>query len=183
MNPDLEKAIETVREGGVIAYPTEAVYGLGCDPRNETAVQRILALKQRDVRQGLILVAADFTQFGDLIKSLPDELTTHVFATWPGPVTWLWPAADNCPAWLTGGRDTLAIRVSAHPLVQRLCRSTGPLVSTSANPHGQPPARSAKEAKAYFPEGVDYVLGGETGGAEAPSEIRDVRTGEILRSG
>ncbi|HET9679570.1 MAG TPA: L-threonylcarbamoyladenylate synthase [Gammaproteobacteria bacterium] len=177
----ISTAHKVIRNGGVIAYPTEAVYGLGCDPWNESAVHKILGLKQRDINQGLIVIAADFAQLEPLLKPLPENIRQHVFATWPGPVTWLIPASDACPRWLTGEHATLAVRVSAHPLVQTLCQQTGPLVSTSANPHGQPPARDAQTVRRYFADRIDYIVEGEVGGSEKPSEIRDAVSGAIIR--
>lgn len=183
MNTDLATASNAILAGGVIAYPTEAVYGLGCNPWNEAAVQRILALKQRAVAQGLIVIAAAVEQLADLIAPLTPEITARVLPTWPGPVTWLLPAAENCPRWLTGDHATLAVRVTAHPLAAALCQAAGPLVSTSANPHGQPPARDAPTVRAYFPTGLDYVLDGAVGDTGRPSEIRDAASGRILRPG
>lgn len=183
MNTDLATACNAIRAGGVIAYPTEAVYGLGCDPWNEAAVQRILALKQRAVMQGLIVIAAALEQLAELITPLTPEIAARVLPAWPGPVTWLLPATADCPRWLTGKHATLAVRITAHPLAAALCRAAGPLVSTSANPHDQPPARDAATVRGYFPAGLDYVLDGTVGAAGGPSEIRDAASGRIIRPG
>lgn len=177
----LKQASDTVRSGGVIAYPTEAVYGLGCDPWNEAAVRRILALKQRSVDQGLIVIAATVEQLVGLIAPLTAEISARVLPTWPGPVTWLVPATADCPRWLTGTHNTLAVRVTAHPLAAALCRAAGPLVSTSANPHDRPPARNAQTVRQYFPSGLDYVVEGEVDATARPSEIRMASSGEIIR--
>lgn len=183
MNIDLATACNAIRTGGVIAYPTEAVYGLGCDPWNEAAVLRILALKQRAVAQGLIVIAAAVEQLASLLAPLTPEIAARVLPSWPGPVTWLVPAAAECPRWLTGNHATLAVRVTAHPLAAALCERAGPLVSTSANPHGQPPARDAQTVRSYFPTGLDYVLDGAVGDTGRPSEIRDAASGRIIRPG
>jgi len=181
MQTDLATARNIIKNGGVIAYPTEAVYGLGCDPFNQAAVQRILALKQRDVVQGLIVIAESVAQLADLIAPLTPDMAARVLPSWPGPITWLVPAAARCPRWLTGNHVTLAVRVTAHPPAAALCRAAGPLVSTSANPHGQPPARDAQTVRRYFPDGLDYVLDGAVGTAGRPSEIRDAASGAIIR--
>jgi L-threonylcarbamoyladenylate synthase len=177
----VRRAAQVVRAGGVIAYPTEAVWGVGCDPWNAEAVERLLALKQRPVEKGLILVAADITQFDFLLAGLPAAWIEQLRGSWPGPNTWLVPHADRLPAWITGCHDSVALRVSDHPGVQALCRLTGPLVSTSANPAGRPAARSRLRIAQYFGNRLDAVLGGALGGRRNPSLIRDLRSGAVLR--
>ena len=171
--------------GGVIAYPTEAVWGLGCDPFNEAAVNRLLAMKQRPRHKGLILVAADMDQIAPLLRHLTPAQRQQLEQTWPGPFTWLIPDPDNrIPAWIKGDFASVAVRVSAHPLVRDLCRAWGgPLVSTSANRAGQPPFRSewALRRNALLP--VDYLVPGATMGLTKPTEIRDLLTGRIMRAG
>jgi len=170
-----------VRDGGVIAYPTEAVWGLGCDPWNALAVQRLLQLKNREAAKGLILVAASIEQFDFLLDELPELWLDRLASTWPGPHTWLVPHRQRLPAWITGSHETVALRVSAHPLVQSLCSVCGPLVSTSANPAGRPPARSRLRVQQYFPDQLDGVLAGALGGRRNPSTIRDLATAEVVR--
>jgi len=178
----INEAVHVLQQGGVIAYPTEAVYGLGCDPANHQAVQKLLALKQRDPDKGLILIAADFDQLSPFLAEIEDSLKEEVLATWPGPVTWLWPAKSGVSAWLRGEHATIAIRVTGHPLAAELCRVFGgALVSTSANVSGNPPARDAKQVRAQFKDQLDFVLEGEVGGLAKPSQIRDVLSGRILR--
>lgn len=173
-----------LRAGAVVAYPTEAVYGLGCDPLNASAVERILALKQRSLHKGLILVAAEIDQLRDYIEPATPSLTRMATAVWPGPVTWLWPARSTTPYWLTGGGDRIAVRVSAHDTVRALCRAFGgAIVSTSANRSGRPAIRSSHAARACFGRQLDAVVPGALGGATAPSEIRDLQTGRVLRGG
>lgn len=184
MPNEFEQAVAALRADGVIAYATEAVFGLGCDPDSESAVQRLLAIKQRPVEKGLILIAADLAQLQDYIdlSQLSPEQLARVQASWPGPFTWIMPARVTTPAWLTGRFDTLAVRVSAHPQVQALCRAYGkPLVSTSANLTGEEPARSSAEIGAPLAALLAYVLPGEVGGQANPSEIKDARTGAIIR--
>ncbi|MDX1432411.1 MAG: L-threonylcarbamoyladenylate synthase [Gammaproteobacteria bacterium] len=180
----LRRAVRVLRAGGVVAYPTEAVYGLGCDPFDESAVMRVLALKRRAPHQGLIVIAADVDQLRPLLLPQPRSVMAPVLESWPGPSTWLLPASANAPAWITGGRDSIAVRVTAHALASRLCRAfAAPLVSTSANRSGRPAARTALGARRIFGTQVDYYLGGATGGAARPSTIRDARDGRVVRAG
>lgn len=187
-NP-LQESFETcllhLRQQSVIAYPTEAVFGLGCDPDSQHAVETLLALKQRSVDKGLILIANDYQQLKPymLDENLSFEQRRQMFSCWPGPVSWLVPASKKTPDWLTGRFSSLAVRVCGHPVVQKLCRAFGkPLVSTSANLSGAEPCRSAAEVLTQF--GTNFpVLLGQTSGRLNPSEIRDIITGEIIRQG
>lgn len=175
-----------IRRGGIVAYPTEAVYGLGCDPLNEAAVGRLLTLKQRPLAKGLILIAAEPEQLNAYIdfSTLNQAGKERVLASWPGPVTWLLPVRSGVPYWLYGQHSTLAVRVTAHPLAAELCRACGSaLVSTSANLGGHPPARSLLQLRKQFNARLDYVLAGQLGGRSRPSEIRDAITGDIIRTG
>ncbi|KAA8994873.1 L-threonylcarbamoyladenylate synthase type 1 TsaC [Affinibrenneria salicis] len=176
---------QVLQNDGVIAYPTEAVFGLGCDPDSHGAVSKLLALKQRPWQKGLILIAADYQQLAPYVddSALTDTQRAAVFSRWPGPVTWVLPARPATPRWLTGQFSSLAVRVSDHPLVQRLCLFYGkPLVSTSANLTGQPPCRCAEDVRRQF--GASFpVLDGAVGGRLNPSEIRDALTGELFRQG
>ncbi len=177
------RAAELLAGGGVIAYPTEAVYGLGCLPMRLDAVTTLLRLKARDPGKGLIVIAANVEQLDPLIY-FPDEASRErVLKTWPGHVSWVLPAQPHVPALLRGKHAGLAVRVSQHPIVMELCQRAGPLVSTSANPSGQPPARSPQAVRSYFGDRIDYVLRGPLGDASSPSEMRDGRTGVVLRSG
>ncbi len=172
-----------LRQGGVVGYPTEAVYGLGCDPLNADAFQRLLAIKNRPLHKGVILIAAEFSQLTPFIRPLPPAMEQQAHNDWPGPVTWLLPARAEVPDYLTGGRDTVATRVTDHPIAAALCRAFGgALVSTSANHSGFAPARSALRTRLLFGDRLDYVLGGATGGLERPTPIRDGRTGKYLRT-
>ena len=177
-------AARALRRGGVIAYPTEAVWGLGCDPRDEAATRRLLALKQRDVDKGLILIAADEAQlapFADF-AALDEAQRAMVRASWPGPNTWIVPATAAAPRWVTGAHDGIAVRVSAHPGVVALCEAFGgAIVSTSANRAGKPAANAFAELDPAIVDVVYAVLEGETGGLERPSAIRDARSGSVLR--
>lgn len=177
----LQQAAQKIRRGGVIAYPTEAVWGLGCDPWNETAVRRILALKQRPMHKGLILVAADISQLDWLLADLPTTQRQQLAASWPGPNTWLVSHLGRVPHWISGRHASVAVRVSDHPLVQALCQLTGPLVSTSANPTKHESATSRLHVEQYFHGQLDAVLNAPLGQRRQPSTIRDLTTGQVLR--
>lgn len=184
MNHRLRLAARVITAGGVVAYPTEAVYGLGCDPWNRAAVERLLRMKRRDPTKGLILIAADPAQLIPFILPLPLARMVEILASWPGPNTWLLPAHPRTPDWLSGRFDTLAVRVTAHPLAAALCRTGGrAIVSTSANVANRPPARTAFGVRLAFPaDGPDLILTGACGGADRPSTIRDGRSGRLLRT-
>ena len=180
----LKRAVETVRAGGIVAYPTEAVYGLGCDPLEYAAVERIFGLKGRAASKGLILIAAGFSQLLPYVAPLDAASRKKLEESWPGPVTWVVPAASALPFWLSGGRRTIAVRVTAHPVARALCDACGmALVSTSANRSGRSPARSTTQARSLFGDSVDYILPGVVGGLKKPTEIREALTGKILRAG
>jgi L-threonylcarbamoyladenylate synthase len=165
----------------VIAYPTEGVWGLGADPFNSHAVERVLALKGRPVSKGLILVAAHIEQFDFILRHLSADQRATLTASWPGPNTWLVPHAGEVPLWISGAHSTVALRVSAHPVVRALAELTGPLVSTSANPQGLAPARHASRARQYFANQVFYAPGQVFRDA-GPSTIRDLITGRVVRA-
>jgi L-threonylcarbamoyladenylate synthase len=178
----LRQAVRVLRGGGIVAYPTEGVYGLGCDPLDGAAVTRLLALKGRSRRKGLILIAEAFERVRPFLGALEPDLEAAARADWPGPVTWVLPAAPATPSWLTGGRPTLAVRVTAHPLAAALCRAFGgPLVSTSANRSGARPARSPLAVRRQLGDAVDLVLHGALGGLRGPTPIRDGASGRLLR--
>jgi len=176
--------IPILHSGGIIAYPTEAVWGLGCDPANEQAVMRLLALKQRPIEKGLILVADDFAQLDGWaqLETLPAECRQAVLDTWPGPQTWILPADERAPRWITGAHPGIAVRVSAHPVVRALCRVfASPLVSTSANLSGQPPPHQYQDIDSRLLAQVDVVIKGRTGDLPQPTPVCDAFTGRILR--
>lgn len=177
-------AARILQRGGVIAYPTEAVWGLGCDPFNETAVLRLLALKQRAVDKGLILIAGTLEQFDGLLdwSALPCDRSEAVYASWPGPHTWIVPVRDRVPPWITGAHDGVAVRISAHPVVVALCAAfAGPLVSTSANPSGMASPRTLDALDPPLRAQLDGVVAGDVGDLTQPTSIRDARTGRVLR--
>jgi L-threonylcarbamoyladenylate synthase len=167
--------------GGLIAYPTESCYGLGCDPNNRDAVKKILRLKKRPQAKGVILIAADFKQLRSYVKPLTAPQLQKVQETWPGPHTWLLPKSAVCPNWLTGKHERVAVRVTAHPPAVSLCRGVGmALVSTSANVSGGKAIRSARECQRQFGSQV-VVVSGMIGKRRKPSTIQDIVTGAVRR--
>ncbi|WP_290652323.1 Sua5/YciO/YrdC/YwlC family protein [Aquisalimonas sp.] len=181
MDLRLLSAVRALKGGGIIAYPTEAVYGLGCDPLDRRAVNRLRRVKGRAQGKGLILLAGCIDTVLPYLAASPAQLD-RALATWPGPITWVLPCRADVPVWLTGGRRTLAVRVTAHALAARLSQAFGDaLVSTSANRRGAPPARTASQARWRLGGSIDLVVPGSTGGQERPTEIRDGASGGILR--
>ena len=177
-------AAACLARGGIIAYPTEGVWGLGCDPEDEVAVLRLLRVKQRPVEKGLILIAGSAAQLEAIVdwQALDAGRRDALLTSWPGPNTWVVPALPAVPRWITGTHDSVAVRVSAHAPVVALCEAFGrALVSTSANPAGAPSPHSIAELDAGILASIDGVLDGETGGRGQPSTIRDARSGQILR--
>lgn len=179
----LEAAVSALKSGDVIAYPTEAVWGLGADPWNEQAVNEVFRLKARPKEKGLILIASQYSHFEPLIVSLTDEQKQHLQASWPGPFTWILPDPNNwVPQGVKGVNQSIAVRVSAHPKVKALCDLYGgPIVSTSANPAGELEARSEEQAKQYFYPSVSVYLPGEVDLNAQPSTIRDIVTLKQIR--
>ncbi|PIE20425.1 MAG: tRNA threonylcarbamoyladenosine biosynthesis protein RimN [Neptuniibacter caesariensis] len=180
----LHQAARALHKGGVIAYPTEAVWGLGCDPFNEAAVTRLLNIKRRPVHKGLVLIAGCFAQIDFLLDDLNSEEYERVTANWPGPYTWILPdRKSRIPAWIKGKHSAVAVRVSNHLSVKGLTEEFGSyLVSTSANPSSCLPARDMLKVKTYFGCNLDYVLPGELGGLAQPTQIRDLHSDQIVRA-
>ncbi|MCG6976125.1 MAG: threonylcarbamoyl-AMP synthase [Acidiferrobacterales bacterium] len=179
----LKQAARAIRAGAIVAYPTEAVFGLGCDPENLEAVWRLLALKQRPVEKGLILIAASFGQLAPYLAPVEKDIEKKVLASWPGPVTWLLPARDDVSPLLRGAHNTIAVRVTAHPVARALCQALGhPLVSTSANIANGRPARDALTVRRLFGDSIDYLVPGRVGDLKRPTEIRDARSDSVVRA-
>jgi len=180
---NLQLACQHLAAGDVIAYPTEAVWGLGCDPNNEEAVGKLLRIKSRPVEKGLILIAGQIEQFAELLSTLSTSERKALEDTWPGHVTWLVPDPNQLiPSWIKGSHASVAIRVSTHPVVQALCGAfAGPIVSTSANEAGEQEIRSRSLLEEKFAGTIDHIVDGELGQAEKPSEMRDLLSGRILR--
>jgi L-threonylcarbamoyladenylate synthase len=179
---DFARAREHLAQGGLIAYPTEYCFGLGCDPRNAHAVRRLLCLKRRPRAKGLILIAADLRQLEPYLAPVPPEDRVRLMEYWPGPTTLLLPAARHAPRWLAGRGRTLAVRVTAHAYAAELCRGLGmALVSTSANLSGRHPLRSARACRQVFGSRV-MVMSGRVGQRRRPSAIIDFASGRQIRA-
>jgi len=177
---NIRHAARVLEAGGVIAYPTEGIFGLGCLPDDIVAVARILEIKQRDPAMGLVLIVSTISQLGDWVD-LPD---THrpLSSSDTRPVTWIVPATEAAPWWIRGDHPGLAVRMTTHPVARALCDEVdSALVSTSANVSGHPPARNAFVLRRQFGTLVDYIVPGSCGPASGPSEIRDLLTDEIVR--
>jgi len=170
-------AARIIREGGVVAYPTEGVFGLGCHPLDAFAAQRILYIKQRDPSLGLILIAANREQLEPWIR------TDHPLdSSLEKPITWVVPASPSTPVWIRGKHKGVAVRITQHPIAADLCRaSRSAIISTSANVSGRRPAANAYTLRRQFRDLVDSIVPGRCGPSTGPSEIRDLTTGTILR--
>lgn len=180
---EINEAVKCLRDGGVIAYPTEAVWGLGCDPFNSDAVNRLLAMKQRSKSKGLILAGASILQVGVLMEALSPEQRKQVESKWPGPVTWILPDISNIiPSWIKGQHATVAIRVSNHPIVKDLSNAFGGMiVSTSANFNNESEIRSFDILERRFGSKIDGIVKGDLGLNINPSEIWDLESGIRIR--
>ena len=179
---NIEAAATVIQQGGVVAYPTESCFGLGCDPENITAIKRILKIKKRKREKGVILIADRFERFNIYIHPLEDKILETIKGSWPGPNTWLCPAKSSCSPWLKGGYANLAIRVTAHTPAAKLAqKSNCALVSTSANVSSKPALTQSQSVVKEFDGLVDLVLDLPIGGDLNPSTIRNATTGEVIR--
>ncbi len=177
-----DAAVRVLQDGGVVACPTEGVWGLACCASNPQAVERVITLKARDARKGLILIGADIHQVTPLLATLEPAWRSRLQDGWPGPVTFVIPAARTVSPQLTGGRLTLAVRISAHPVLLALTTALRePIVSTSANISGEKTLKTPTAIARVFGDQLDGIVAGELGGRRGPSDIVDVRTGRRLR--
>jgi len=182
-NFHIQLAARALHNGKIIAYPTESVFGLGCDPANNSAVEQLLYIKERPASKGLILIASSIEQLSGWVNFDQVSNLETILSSWPGHETWVVPAQPDISPLLTGEHETLAVRVSAHPVVKHLCNVFGGAVtSTSANKTNQKEAASLFTSRKYFHDQVDYYLPGEVAGHIKPSRIRDARTGRTIRS-
>lgn len=178
-----KKIILALHHGKIIAYPTESVFGLGCDPEYEKSVYKLLALKQRSWEKGLILIAGSYEQLTPYVdvNKLTNWQKNIILSVKSKSITWVVPARKNAPKWLTGKFNSIAIRITNFELVKKLCFLYGkPLISTSANLHGLLPCRTTEEVIAQFNNQVS-ILEGCVAGCDNPSEIRDIITDRLYR--
>ncbi len=177
----IQKAVKLVLQGKVIGYPTEGVYGLGCDPFNQAAVERILVIKQRSMDKGLILIASNLEQIQTLI-SADAQIYLHRISDSQSPCTWIFPKSASAPKWISGQHDSIAIRLTQHPISQALCTQIKtPLVSTSLNVSGDDAIRHYREIPLELKQKIDYVIEAPTGGLQQSTPIIDAITGNQLR--
>ena len=178
----LDTAVRCLQSGGVIAYPTEAVFGIGCDPLQQQAVERLLAIKKRAVSKGLLLIGANFDQLAPWVR-LADEQARALRQHWPFATTYLIEASDKVPDWISGGRNKVGVRVVGNPVAAALCERFGsPLVSTSANLSGRQEARSALQVRRQLGDQLDLIVEGNCDQAGKPSTIIDLATGAVIRA-
>ena len=181
----VQEAAQTLKDGGVIVCPTEGVYGLSAVVTNSAAITRVISMKKRALNKGLIVVAADVAMLEGIVNfsALSADSLRLLHEKWPGHATFIVPTHMQINPLLTGGRNTLAVRVTAFPLLQALCREAGgPLISTSANISGSEPLQTLEELQATFASSVDYILDEPCQGLHKPSTIYDVLSGAILRA-
>ncbi len=179
------KAVESLKKGGVIAYPTESIYGLGCAPLDQAAIEKLLRIKQRPVNKGLILIASNLNQLKPFIQPLHrigESAASRVISSWPGPYTWILPAKKWVPSWLTGEHRSIAVRITNHLTAKNICeRFNSPIVSTSSNRHMCAPTKTHIATRRHFHDQIDYILPGRIGIENKPSQIRNAITGDIIR--
>ncbi len=165
-----------------MAYPTEGVFGLGCDPNNDAAIHALLELKNRSIDRGFILIAANQPQLQPYIGNLSDDVAAKLKNTWPGPVTWILPCSENASSAITGGNPTIATRVTDHVIAAALCDAcNSAIISTSANISGEPACTNAKAVVSVFGSMLAYILDHPVGNLAGPTPIFDGLTGNQLR--
>lgn len=181
----IKQAVAALKMGDVIAYPTEGVFGLGCDPDNKQAIQRLLDIKERPQKKGVILIAASIQQLSPYIdlSLLSEEQRCEMERSWPGPFTWVVPKGKKATSFISGQFDSIAVRVSDYPDVRALCEAFGkPITSTSANLSGMSPCITYKEVQDELGDLVATILEGKVGQLDGPTQIRDAITGKYLRN-
>jgi len=178
----IQQAVNIIQNGGVIAYATEAVYGLGCDPDNDHAIEHILEIKGRNAKQGFILIASEVNQLKKYLGELNANEKKALATSWPKPTTLILTANDSISDLITGGRSTIAVRITSHHDTKKLCEALGhPLISTSANLSGQPAIRNVWQLEKVFATNVNYIFPSSLGRANKPSTIINASTGQVLR--
>ena len=174
----LGSVVNSLKKGEVVAYPTEGVWGLGCDPSNEEAIKKLLNLKGRSESKGLILIGSSLEQFSKFIEV--EKYKDKLLQKWPGHHTWLVPTKPETSKLITGINEKIALRLSSHKHVVELCEEfKGAIISSSANKENESTLESPDEIKGIFPD--IKVLTGELGGHSQPSKIEDLLTGELIR--
>ena len=178
----IRHAVHILKQGGLIAYPTEAVFGLGCLPGDTEAIKKLLQLKQRPIEKGLILLASELSQLEPYLSLLNHQILQKIQSSWPGPTTWILPTPAQTSPLLKGKFNTIAVRISAHPIVRELCHQCqSPIISTSANITGKNMSYSAFDVRRQFKNHLDYILNGPLGSSDKPTVIKDAVTNQVIR--
>ena len=181
MGISIKRAAETLLGGGVIAYPTEGVFGLGCMPDDLAAIARLLDIKQRDPAKGLILLAASRQQLSGWAD--PDDIAQLPAPDPQKPTTWIVRCGPRTSALLRGANPGIAVRISTNPVACAICDAVqSPITSTSANLSGRPIVRNTIQLRRRFRNLVDYIVPGHCGPSTGPSEIRSLADGRVLRT-
>ena len=166
--------------GGVVAYPTESCFGLGCDPHNLRAIKKLNILKKRPVNKNFILISSKLNQIKKMLQELNNSKIKNLNMKWPGPHTWLIEANHKCPSWLRK-KNKVAIRVPDLNICQNLLNSIAmPITSTSANRTKQRPIKNYREACRQYKKSV-HIIKGRIGKNKKPSQIQDFDTKAIIR--
>jgi len=183
-NSKLSEFIKSVKNGAIFAYPTEAVFGLGCNINNKNSIIKILTIKKRDASKGLIVISDSFEKISDLIDSKYHKILDESDMNTEIPTTWLCPASNKALNEITGNTGKIALRITKHPVAYNLCRALNfPIVSTSANLAGKKPLTNVQEVVESFEKEIDYVIEGEVDIKKAPSRIVDLVSKKVLREG
>ena len=172
---------EIFLQNKVFAHPTEGVWGLGCNPFSEEAVENLFNLKLRPREKGVIILAGHIEQLDHFLGGLPEEKMNTLFTKWPGPHTWLIPPTATTPSWLQGKSGSVAVRLSTHPTVINITQELGSSIcSTSANLSGNEPAKNPNEIKKIFGEDL-FIVEGTLGKLNKPTPVQDLETGKWIR--
>jgi len=188
LKPDeegLKKAVEVIKRGGVIVYPTETFYGIGADPRNEEAIERIFQIKGRKKDMPILLIIGKKDMLYNLVKEVPDVANSLMNRFWPGPLTIIFQASKNVSPILHAGKGKIGIRLSGNPISRKISELSGiPITGTSANRSGMPPCRTVKEILSEL-KGIDLILDAGMIESQLPSTVIDVteKPAKIIREG
>lgn len=183
---DLSAAVQVLKGGGVIVFPTETLYGLGADALNDAAVEKVFQLKGRDPHNPIPVLVADLEMLHTLVAKVPTTAQKLMERYWPGPLTLVLPGKKNIPKPLCNSSGGVGIRISSQSIATLLVNGLGrPLTATSANPSGKEPARTLQEAKNYFANRVDVFVDGGTLTSKSGSTVVEVMEDsiKIIREG
>lgn len=179
-SPGLLKGIQVIREGGIIAYPTETFYGLGVDPFNPKAVKKVFEIKKRSATKPILLLIPHLDYLSFLVKEVTPLAKRLIAGFWPGPLTLVLDASDEVPLSLTAGSGTIGVRLSSSPVVSVLLKNLGSaLTATSANRSGSPPPHSPLQVQSALGDAVDLILDGGSAPGGLPSTVVDARGKEF----